>query len=58
VPFGDAEDLNFFMTSPSDSAVSAHQASPPLRWLGQRVWSSAWTLLFLTNLFWAGNIIR
>jgi drug/metabolite transporter (DMT)-like permease len=49
------------MTLPSDRAVPAHaSASPPaspLRWLTHYAWSSAWTLLFLTNLFWAGNIV-
>lgn len=30
---------------------------PPLKWLARYAWSSAWTLLFLTNLFWAGNIV-
>jgi drug/metabolite transporter (DMT)-like permease len=28
-----------------------------LRWPAFNVWSSAWTLLVLTNLFWAGNIV-
>ena len=45
------------MRSPSDGAVPAQEALSPLRWLAHRVWSSAWTLLFLTNLFWAGNIV-
>lgn len=45
------------MTSPSDRAVPADAPVSPLRWLAQRAWSSAWTLLFLTNLFWAGNIV-
>jgi drug/metabolite transporter (DMT)-like permease len=50
-----AEDPN--MTAPSDRAVAAHEALSPLRWLAHRFWSSAWTLLFFTNLFWAGNIV-
>jgi len=25
--------------------------------LAQRIWSSAWTLLVLVNLFWAGNVV-
>jgi drug/metabolite transporter (DMT)-like permease len=45
------------MPSPVDGAVPAQQALSPLRWLAHRSWSSAWTLLFLTNLFWAGNIV-
>jgi drug/metabolite transporter (DMT)-like permease len=45
------------MTSPSDRAIAAQEDLSPLRWLARRVWSSAWTLLFLTNLFWAGNIV-
>jgi len=45
------------MTSPSDRAVAAQEDLSPLRWLAHRSWSSAWTLLFLTNLFWAGNIV-
>jgi drug/metabolite transporter (DMT)-like permease len=54
------------MTFPSDRAVPAEPAIVPsapaergasLGWLAQRAWSSAWTLLFLTNLFWAGNIV-
>jgi drug/metabolite transporter (DMT)-like permease len=54
---GVAEDYNFSMTSPADHAVPAHVPASPLRWLARRAWSSAWTLLFLTNLFWAGNIV-
>jgi drug/metabolite transporter (DMT)-like permease len=49
------------VTLPSDRAVPAHATvsslPSPLQWLAARVWSSAWTLLFLTNLFWAGNIV-
>jgi drug/metabolite transporter (DMT)-like permease len=51
------------MTYPSDPAApvselaSSDVQSSPLKWLAQRAWSSAWTLLFLTNLFWAGNIV-
>jgi drug/metabolite transporter (DMT)-like permease len=45
------------MPSPSEGAVAAREALSPLRWLSHRAWSSAWTLLFLTNLFWAGNIV-
>ncbi len=60
------------MTYPADRAAPAHQTplsepakrSPrlsPLGFLANRAWSSAWssawTLLFLTNLFWAGNIV-
>jgi drug/metabolite transporter (DMT)-like permease len=61
------------MTYPSDRAVAANPAvspsepavagapEPPIGWLAHRAWSSAWssawTLLFLTNLFWAGNIV-
>ncbi len=51
------------MTYPSEPAVpQSGLASPgpppsPLMWLARRAWSSAWTLLFLTNLFWAGNIV-
>jgi drug/metabolite transporter (DMT)-like permease len=26
-------------------------------WPGAQIWSSAWTLLLLANLFWAGNIV-
>jgi drug/metabolite transporter (DMT)-like permease len=44
----------------SELASPNFQPSPP-KWLAQRAWSfawsSAWTLLFLTNLFWAGNIV-
>ena len=52
-----AEEPNLSMTSPSDHAVPAEQSVSPLAALAQRAWSSAWTLLFLTNLFWAGNIV-
>jgi drug/metabolite transporter (DMT)-like permease len=45
------------MPSPVHGAAPAQQALSPLRWLAHRSWSSAWTLLFLTNLFWAGNIV-
>ena len=55
------------MTYPSEPAApgselaSPESQSSPLKWLAQRAWSfawsSAWTLLFLTNLFWAGNIV-
>ena len=50
------------MTFPSDRAVPASPAVAPVRpsplgWFAHRAWSSAWTLLVLTNLFWAGNIV-
>ena len=28
-----------------------------MKQLAARIWSSAWTLLILVNLFWAGNIV-
>lgn len=62
-----ADDAFAGMTYPSDPAMPGSElASPdfrpsPLKWLARRAWSSvwcsAWTLLFLTNLFWAGNIV-
>jgi drug/metabolite transporter (DMT)-like permease len=51
------------MTYPPDPAAPVSELAspevdaPPLKWLAERAWSSAWTLLFLTNLFWAGNIV-
>jgi drug/metabolite transporter (DMT)-like permease len=56
------------MSYTHERRVQADEVSPPapptlstwlsaVRWLAHRTWSSAWTLLFLTNLFWAGNIV-
>ena len=44
---------------PSSSIDSAAFLCPSqrLNQLANRVWSSAWTLLVLVNLFWAGNIV-
>ena len=45
--------------APSSSIDSAAFLCPSqrLNQLANRVWSSAWTLLVLVNLFWAGNIV-
>jgi drug/metabolite transporter (DMT)-like permease len=50
------------VVSPSAPADRNAPVRPsPAGWLvgrsAHRAWSSAWTLLFLTNLFWAGNIV-
>ena len=51
-------------TEPKSTEPKSTEQSPrpsPLAVLTRRAWpsawSSAWTLLFLTNLFWAGNIV-
>jgi drug/metabolite transporter (DMT)-like permease len=41
---------------PSPSTPSASRPLP-LRGRGIGIWNSAWTLLVLANLFWAGNIV-
>jgi drug/metabolite transporter (DMT)-like permease len=43
--------------APVSGLASPDIQVPPLKALARHAWSSAWTLLFLTNLFWAGNIV-